>query len=270
MPDAFTGQGSAHLTDQRNEQPSAAPAVEACGVDFAFGRLAVLNDLSVAVPPGIAFGILGANGAGKTTLVRLLVGLLRPRAGEVRVLGEAPSPGLTSRIGYMPQLSALYLALTAQENLEFFARMYGMSNRRQRREAVAGVLDVVGLSGRADEPVANLSGGMRQRVILAVALVHEPPLLLLDEPTVGLDPELRASFWDHFKAMTRDGTTLLISSHTMDDAAHCDRLGFLREGRFIAEGTPAELRATTGREGASLEEAFLHLVRRDEAGTGGS
>jgi len=258
------------LADQHSESPSAgANAVEARGVEFAFGRRAVLNDLSVSVPPGITFGILGANGAGKTTLVRLLVGLLRPRSGEVRVLGERPSPGLTRRIGYMPQLSALYLALSAQENLEFFARMYGMSNGRERREAVARALDVVGLSGRTSEPITSLSGGMRQRVSLAVALVHEPPLLLLDEPTVGLDPELRASFWDHFKGMTRDGATLLISSHTMDDAAHCDRLGFLREGRFIAEGTPAELRSTTGREGSSLEDAFLHLVRQDRTASGG-
>jgi len=256
------------LTEQHGEHPTAAPAVEARDITFAFGRRTVLNDLSVAVPPGIAFGILGANGSGKTTLVRLLVGLLRPRSGEVRVLGEPPSPGLTRRIGYMPQLSALYLALTAQENLEFFARMYGMSNGRERREAVARVLDIVGLSGRTGDPITSLSGGMRQRVSLAVALVHEPPLLLLDEPTVGLDPELRASFWDHFKAMTRDGATLLISSHTMDDAAHCDRLGFLRDGRFIAEGTPAELRSTTGSEGASLEDAFLHLVRQDEAEAG--
>lgn len=250
------------MTDNSNESPQAG-AVEAREVEFAFGRRAVLNNLSLSVPPGITFGILGANGSGKTTLVRLLVGLLRPRSGEVRVLGERPSPALTRRIGYMPQLSALYLSLSAQENLEFFARMYGMSNRRERREAVARVLDVVGLSGRTDEPITNLSGGMRQRVSLAVALVHEPPVLLLDEPTVGLDPELRASFWEHFKGMTRDGATLLISSHTMDDAAHCDRLGFLREGRFIAEGTPAELRSTTGRESASLEDAFLHLVRQD-------
>ncbi|MBM3958099.1 MAG: ABC transporter ATP-binding protein [Gemmatimonadetes bacterium] len=263
------GQGSASLTRQHGERPSAAPAVEARDVDFAFGRRTVLKGLSLSVPPGIAFGILGANGAGKTTLVRLLVGLLRPRSGEVRVLGEPPSPALTRRIGYMPQLGALYLALSARENLEFFARMCGMSNRRERREAVARALHLVGLSGRAGDPVSSLSGGMRQRVSLAVALVHKPPLLLLDEPTVGLDPELRASFWDHFKAMTREGVTLLISSHTMDDAAHCDRLGFLRGGRFIAEGTPAELRATTGRAGASLEEAFLHLIRRDDAGTEG-
>jgi len=256
------------LTDNNNESPQAG-AVEASEVEFAFGRRAVLNNLSLSVPPGITFGILGANGSGKTTLVRLLVGLLRPRSGEVRVLGERPSPALTRRIGYMPQLSALYLSLSAQENLEFFARMYGMSNRRERREAVARVLDVVGLSGRTDEPITNLSGGMRQRVSLAVALVHEPPVLLLDEPTVGLDPELRASFWEHFKGMTRDGATLLISSHTMDDAAHCDRLGFLREGRFIAEGTPAELRSTTGRESASLEDAFLHLVRQDRTAMGG-
>jgi len=256
------------LSQQPTTQVAEPVAVEASGVDFAFGKRPVLNDLSLSVPPGVTFGILGANGAGKTTLVRLLIGLLRPRSGEVRVLGERPSPSLTARVGYMPQLNALYLALTVQENLEFFARMYGMSNRRERREAVARVLDLVGLADRAGDPITSLSGGMRQRVSLAVALVHRPPVLLLDEPTVGLDPELRATFWDHFHEMTKAGATLLISSHTMDDAAHCDRLGFLQEGRLIAEGTPDELRASTGSDGASLEDAFLFLVRRDRGGEG--
>ncbi|MDA1257509.1 MAG: ABC transporter ATP-binding protein [Chloroflexi bacterium] len=236
-------------------------AVEAGDLSFSYGDRPVLNDLSLTVPQGIAFGMLGANGSGKTTLVRLLAGLLQPATGQVRVLGHAPEPGFSDRIGYMPQLNALYMSLTVRENVDFFARMYGVKDRRKRAESVDSVLDLVELADRRDDRITSLSGGMRQRVSLAVALVHAPPVLLLDEPTVGLDPELRATFWEHFGRMTREGTTILVSSHTMDDASHCDRLGFLRDGRFIAEGTPDELRATTGSTSASLEDAFLHLVR---------
>jgi ABC-2 type transport system ATP-binding protein len=126
---------------------------------------------------------------------------------------------------------------------------------------VESAIRLVGLWDRRKDPVARLSGGMRQRVSLAIALVHSPTLLVLDEPTVGLDPELRASFWGHFRELARRGTTLIISSHTMDDAAHCDRLGFIQEGRVIAEGSPTELRAATGKAEATLEDAFLHFVR---------
>lgn len=241
--------------------PEQRPAVEARGLSFAFGRRPVLRDLALSVQPGTAFGMLGANGSGKTTLVRLLAGLLKPDSGDVRVLGNAPGPGFSDRIGYMPQLNALYMSLTVRENVDFFARMYGVKDRRARSAAVDSVLELVELAGRGHDRITSLSGGMQQRVSLAVALVHTPPVLLLDEPTVGLDPELRATFWEHFGRMTAEGTTILISSHTMDDASHCDRLGFLRDGRFIAEGTPDELRATTGAASASLEDAFLHLVR---------
>jgi len=139
--------------------------------------------------------------------------------------------------------------------------MLGLSDSSQRRSAVERAMELVGLSDRADSVITELSGGMRQRVSLGAALVHEPELILLDEPTVGLDPELRAMFWNHFKEMTDSGTTILISSHTMDDAAHCDSLGFMRDGVFIATGTPDELRQTTGRPDSSLEDAFLHLSR---------
>ncbi len=165
----------------------------------------------------------------------------------------------------MPQLNALYEALSVQENLDFFARMQGLSDKSIRRNAVEMAMVIVGLIDRADSIITELSGGMRQRVSLGAALVHEPDVLLLDEPTVGLDPELRASFWDQFKEMTASGRTILISSHTMDDAAHCDTLGFMRGGRFIATGTPAELRASTGDDSASLEDAFLFLSKGGDA-----
>ena len=142
--------------------------------------------------------------------------------------------------------------------------MLGLSNKEQRVAAVARAMELVGLTDRADSVMSELSGGMRQRVSLGAALVHEPDILLLDEPTVGLDPELRATFWQHFKEMTDSGTTIVISSHTMDDAAHCDTLGFMRDGKFIATGTPDELRQSTGKPNSTLEDAFLFLSRASD------
>jgi len=209
--------------------------------------------------------VLGANGAGKTTLVKILIGQLKPDAGTVSILAKQPGSELADSVGYMPQLNALYEALSVRENLDFFARMQGLSDKSIRRNAVEMAMDTVGLRDRADSIITELSGGMRQRVSLGAALVHEPDVLLLDEPTVGLDPELRASFWDRFKEMTASGRTILISSHTMDDAAHCDTLGFMRGGRFIATGTPEELQASTGDDSASLEDAFLFLSKGGDA-----
>ena len=238
------------------------PVFEADGVEFSYGPLKVLDGLSLAVHESEIFGILGANGAGKTTLMRLLIGLQKPSSGSVRVFGEAPSSRVTRRIGYMPQLSALYQELSARQNVDFFARMYGLSRPSRRREAVDRAIEWVDLTERQKDPLTRLSGGMRQRVSLAIALVHEPDLLVLDEPTVGLDPELRATFWDQFRGMSSSGTTLIISSHTMDDAAHCHRLAFIQEGRIVALGTPDDLRKSAG-DGATLEDAFLHFVRQD-------
>ena len=236
-------------------------SIEIRDVGFSYGSLMVLNGLSLQVSPGEIFGLLGANGAGKTTLMRLVIGLLRPQSGRVLVLGETPSPKLARHIGYMPQLNALYLELSMLQNVDFFARMYGLSSRGERRDAVEAAINLVALWDRRRDLVLRLSGGMRQRVSLAIALVHRPSLLVLDEPTVGLDPELRASFWDHFRGLAADGATIAISSHTMDDAAHCHRLAFIQEGRVVARGTPAELRAATGAEASSLEDAFLYFVR---------
>jgi len=232
---------------------------------FGYGPRKVLDDLSLRISPGAIVGVLGANGSGKTTLFRLLVGRLKPRSGELLVFGQAPSSLLAHQLGYMPQLTALYSELSAQENVDFFARMYGQADPGRRRQAVESVLRLVALWERRREPVLHLSGGMRQRVSLAIALVHSPPLLVLDEPTVGLDPELRVAFWDHFRDLVASGTTLLLSSHTMDDAAHCHRLVFLQDGRIIADGSPGELRAATGRPEASLEEAFLDFVRKGQS-----
>jgi ABC-2 type transport system ATP-binding protein len=236
-------------------------AISINGLEFAYGNRPVLKGIDLEIPRCIAFGVLGANGAGKTTLVRLLIGRLKATAGAALVFGQEPGPELADSVGYMPQLNALYETLSVRENLDFFARMLGLSDKEQRTDAVARAMELVGLTDRADSVMSELSVGMRQRVSLGAALVHEPDLLLLDEPTVGLDPELRARFWQHFKEMTDSGTTIVISSHTMDDAAHCDTLGFIRDGKFIATGTPDELRESTGEPNSTLEYAFLFLSR---------
>jgi ABC-2 type transport system ATP-binding protein len=161
-------------------------------------------------------------------------------------------------------LPSLYAELSIAQNVEFFARIYRLADRTERKRRVEEVIKLVDMWEHRNKNVMSLSGGMKQRVSMACALVHNPPLLFLDEPTVGLDPELRVTFWEYFSSLTRQGITLIISSHTMDDAAHCDRLAFMRGGKFVAQGSPAELKQATGQPGASLEDAFLYFVRRGE------
>jgi ABC-2 type transport system ATP-binding protein len=245
-------------------ESSSGPAVEVNKLSFNYGRQKVLDGLSLEVPAGISFGLLGPNGAGKTTLIRLLVGLLKARAGTILTLGRKPSPRTAHLVGYMPQLPSLYAELSVIQNVEFFARIYRLRERKQRAKQVEEVIKLVDLWEDRNKSAGNLSGGMKQRASLACAIVHNPTLLFLDEPTVGLDPELRVTFWEYFSALTRQGATLVISSHTMDDAAHCDRLAFMRDGRVIALGSPDELRQATGQEEATLEDAFLYFVRREE------
>ncbi|MCX6011264.1 MAG: ABC transporter ATP-binding protein, partial [Chloroflexi bacterium] len=223
-----------------------------------------IDELTLQVPCGISFGLLGPNGAGKTTLIRMLVGLLKPKSGSIRILGQTPSRQTAHLIGYMPQLPSLYTELSVIQNVNFFARVYQMNDKRQRAKRVEEVIRLVDLWQRRQDSVMKLSGGMKQRVSLACAIVHNPPLLFLDEPTVGLDPELRFTFWEHFADLTHQGTTLIVSSHTMDDAAHCDRLIFMRGGGVIAQGTPNELRKATGKADANLEDAFLYYIHRED------
>jgi len=236
------------------------PAVEIDKVSFSYNNLKVIDELSLQVPRGISFGLLGPNGAGKTTLIRLLVGLLRPRFGSIRILGQKPSRKMAHLIGYMPQLHSLYSELSVIQNVEFFARIYRLTDKTERSRRVEEVIRLVDMWAQRHNPVVKLSGGMKQRVSLACAIVHNPPLLFLDEPTVGLDPELRVTFWEYFTALTKQGATLIISSHTMDDAAHCNRLAFMRDGKVIAQGAPTELRQATGHPEATLEDAFLYFV----------
>jgi ABC-2 type transport system ATP-binding protein len=234
--------------------------IEFQNVKFSYGKHEVFQNLSFNVARGQICGILGANGAGKTTAMQLLVGLLKPSDGSITVLGEKLGHNNLRRIGYMPQLNALYQELSVEENLNFFARMYGVTDRQERKISLDKVLNLIRLSERRKDSVSELSGGMRQRVSLGVALVHSPDVLILDEPTVGLDPQLRALFWDHFTSLSSLGITILISSHTMDDANHCDRLMFVQEGKIVADGTPGELRSAAGPTEATLEDAFLYFV----------
>jgi len=240
-------------------------AIEVDKVSFNYNNLKAVDELSLRVAKGISFGLLGPNGAGKTTLIRLLVGLLRPKSGSIRILGQTPSRKTAHLIGYMPQLHSLYAELSVIQNVEFFARIYHLTNKTERAQRVEEAIRLVGMWERHNDAVMKLSGGMKQRVSLACAIVHNPPLLFLDEPTVGLDPELRVTFWKYFAALTKQGATLIISSHTMDDAAHCQKLAFLRQGKVIALGSPAELQAATGNAEATLEDAFLYFIKQGEA-----
>jgi ABC-2 type transport system ATP-binding protein len=220
------------------------------------GRL-VIPDLTCSVATGTVTGLLGPSGSGKSTLIRSIVGVQRVAGGRVTVLGEpAGSRPLRSRIGYMTQAPSVYGDLTVRENLRFFARVLGAG-----AEAVERAVAAVSLESHAEQLVGRLSGGQRARVSLAAALVGEPDVLVLDEPTVGLDPVLRRDLWQLFHALANDGRTLLVSSHVMDEADRCDTLLLLREGLLLAHATPAELRARTGAE--QLDDAFLRLV--DEA-----
>lgn len=233
------------------------------GVTKTFGALRALDNVSFSVGAGETFGLIGPNGSGKTTLIRLLLGLARPTAGTVRVLGHAmPDRGVAGQIGYMTQASALYYELSVRENLAFFGAIYGLHGKRLR-ERIAAVLALVELAGSVRSPVGTLSGGMRQRLSLACALIAEPRLLFLDEPTVGIDPELRIAFWDHFARLNAQGVTIVVSTHHLDEAARCSRLALLRFGKLLAVDTPEGLRRQSGED--DFDRAFLYFAHRQEA-----
>jgi ABC-2 type transport system ATP-binding protein len=222
------------------------------------GKRQVLFDVSCTVPAGQVTGLLGPSGGGKTTLLRAIVGVQRIRSGSVTVLGRpAGDPALRARIGYVTQAPSVYADLSVRDNLRYFAALTAGTDR------IPDVLAAVGLADRASDRVDQLSGGQRARVSLACALIGSPPLLVLDEPTVGLDPVLRRDLWQLFHELAAGGTTLIVSSHVMDEAARCDRLLLLREGRLYADDTPAAIRQRTG--APDLEEAFLRLASEEVA-----
>ncbi|MEU5973120.1 ABC transporter ATP-binding protein [Streptomyces sp. NPDC047315] len=222
----------------------------------------VLRSLDFTVPTGRITGLLGPSGCGKTTLMRTVVGTQARVSGELRILGRpAGAPALRSRIGYVTQAPSVYEDLTVRQNLEYFAAVLhpGRHRRAERRAHVTRAIADVALTAHADSLAGRLSGGQKGRVSLAVALLGTPELLVLDEPTVGLDPVLRRDLWDLFHRLVDEhGTTLLVSSHVMDEAERCHRLLLMRDGAILAEDTPADLRHRTGTD--SVESAFLHLV----------
>jgi ABC-2 type transport system ATP-binding protein len=217
------------------------------GLNKQFGSLKVLTDLSIAVPRGSTYCLLGPNGSGKTTLIRIAVGLMRHDSGRLYVLDRPVSEvqEIYPRIGYMTQHKALYPDLTLQENMEFFAGLYGIDGQK-RQSRIDELLDMVDLASHRNRLTGDLSGGMYQRLSLASTLIHEPDLLLLDEPTVGVDPRLRQTFWDYFNHLTEGGVTILITTHLMDEAERCKIVGYMRAGRMQAVGSPEEIKSLAG------------------------
>jgi len=225
------------------------------GLVRGYGRIQVLQGLGMTVDEGSIYGLLGPSGCGKTTLLKVILGFLEPESGNVEVKGEIPG----SDVGYSPQEIALYPDLSIAETMRFHGRLHGMkSNQILSRQS--WLIDFLDLP-EPNRPVGKLSGGQKRRVSLAVALLHEPSLLLLDEPTVGVDPELRARIWNHLQEIAANGTTIVITTHYIDEAGKANRVGLMRDGILLAEDTPQSV--MDSQSSASLEEAFLALCRRD-------
>jgi len=236
--------------------------VRADGLLKRFGKRTALDHLDLHVPQGQLYGLAGPNGAGKTTLIRTLCGLLRPNKGEAHLLGwQMPSTRVRSQLGYMPQDFAVYNDLSVIQNLEFFGELYSL-RRRQVRERANELLDLVQLSDRRRDRVGSLSGGMRRRVSLAVSLLHKPRLAFLDEPTAGVDPKLRRSFWDYFNQLADQEVTLVVTTHLVEEALRCHVVGFLMAGRMLTQGTPEEILEQT--QTTNLDDAFIKLQEQGQ------
>jgi ABC-2 type transport system ATP-binding protein len=221
-----------------------------------FGDKQVLKDVSLRVPYGCIYGLLGPSGCGKTTTVKIMAGISESTSGETYVLGsKMPQLSLMNEIGYMAQSDALYMMLSAADNLEFFAAIYGMKKAHYKKR-ILEVMELVNLAEDLNKPVAAYSGGMKRRLSLAMAILHNPKVLILDEPTVGIDPLLRQDIWKELYQMSANGVTILVTTHVMDEALKCHQLAMMRRGVLIAEGTPTELQEKIG--ASSIEEAFIY------------
>lgn len=224
----------------------------------------VLKEVCLEVPYGIIYGLLGPSGCGKTTSVKIMAGIMEASDGSTRVLGQPmPSLELMNRIGYMAQTDALYDLLTARENLEFFGSVYGLI-KGQLQERISYATSLVNLTDHLDKQVSKYSTGMKRRLSLAIAILHDPKILILDEPTVGIDPVLRKEIWDELNRMTQRGISILVTTHVMDEAEKCAQLSMMRDGAIIATGTPGEIMA--GIKAGSLEEAFILYSTKDSPG----
>ncbi len=238
-------------------------AIDCRGLVKRFGSYTAVEGVTFQLPPAMIMGFVGPNGAGKTTTIRMLCGVLVPTEGQATVLGfdvKTQPEEIKQRIGYMSQKFSLYEDLTVAENLEFYAGVYSLRKEtaRIRKE---GVIERIGLADRTTQLVSSLSGGWKQRVALACSLLHNPQLLILDEPTAGVDPVSRRIFWDLIRQLVREGMTILVSTHYMDEAATCDYLGFIFYGHLIAFGPPNEMKNQEGKD--NLDDLFIHYVQNE-------
>ncbi|WP_425059936.1 Vitamin B12 import ATP-binding protein BtuD [Sporomusa carbonis] len=219
-------------------------AVESVNLTKRFGSFTAVNNVNIAIKQGSIYGFLGPNGSGKSTTIKMLCGILEPTSGSGTILGldlARDSEAIKTKIGYMSQKFSLYDDLTVLENLEFYAGMYSLS-RDMRKNRIEEMLDMAGLKHRQNDMAANLSGGYKQRLALGCAILHKPPILFLDEPTGGVDPKSRRMFWDIIYNLAVDGTTVMVTTHFMDEAEHCDEIGFIFEGNLIASDAPDQLK----------------------------
>jgi ABC-2 type transport system ATP-binding protein len=247
--------------------PTNGSSVELHKLTKRFGDFIAVDNVTLSVSTGEIFGFLGPNGAGKSTTIRILCGLLAPSSGDARVHGfdVARDPeGVKHSIGYMSQKFSLYDDLTVEENIDFFAGVYGVP-RERRTEREEYVLRMSGLLDRRGDMTRLLAGGWKQRLALGCAVLHEPPIVFLDEPTSGVDPIARRDFWDLIYLMAEAGRTVFVSTHYMDEAEYCHRLALMYRGRVIELGTPQELKTSLGRPTASMEEVFIESIEREEA-----
>jgi len=259
-----TGSAIRRRTPVPTPDSNAAPAIVTQNLRREFGPLVAVEDLTLSVARGEVFGVLGPNGSGKTTTIRMLCGLIEPTSGSATVAGydvRTEAEMVRKNIGYMSQKFGLYGDLTAGENLDFYAAVYGLvgSDRLRRIEELSHDL---GLRERKKQLVSTLSGGWKQRVALACAIAHRPAILFLDEPTAGVDPAARRTFWETIYGLARQGTTILVTTHYMDEAERCGRVAFLSRGHLIALGTTQEVTHQFGL--SSIEDVFIELQRRDE------
>jgi ABC-2 type transport system ATP-binding protein len=245
-------------------EPAWTDAVVAEHLRKIFGTLVAVHDITMTIARGEVFGFLGPNGSGKTTTIRMLCGLMAPTGGTATVVGydvRRDAERIRRRIGYMSQKFGLYDDLTVMENMRFYASIYGLHGAA-RRARLAELVAELGLGGRVDQLAGTLSGGWKQRLALACAVAHRPAMLFLDEPTAGVDPASRRVFWQRIHALARQGTTILVTTHYMDEAAQCGRLAFLSRGHLIAVGTVPEILAQFHQP--TIEDVFIELQRRDE------